>query len=153
VRTSRYEQACQVKYAYGYAIDRRDWTALGLLFAGRLVVDFRDVGYQSVLTLTRGEWIAEIRKLVDGLDATSHQISSVICEPEGDGLLVRSCVTARHQLRASDGTARNCDISGWYTDRMTRVDGAWRIAQTAVACDVVTGDRSVLRDAISRARR
>jgi len=147
-----YEQICRVKYSYGYAIDTRDWSGLASVFADQVVVDFRDIGYPVVLTLTRQEWIAEIRKLIDGLDATVHQISSLLCEPVDGDLVVRSCVTARHVLHGPGRSARCYEISGWYTDRLKVVGGDWRIAATAISCKSFSGDRSVMREAIQRAR-
>jgi hypothetical protein len=153
IERSVYEEACKVKYNYAFGVDLRDWDLYRSVLAEHLLIDFRGIGYRDVMHLTADEWIVEVRKLMDGLDASHHQMSGCVVDPDGEtGLAMRTYVTAQHVLRTAGEADRFYQIGGWYDDRLRRVNGTWRLTQVAFNQTWAWGDSLVMKDAARRAR-
>ncbi|GAA1002896.1 hypothetical protein Aple_001970 [Acrocarpospora pleiomorpha] len=148
---SLYEQAREAKHRYVWALDCRDWAGYRASLADELLVDFRSLGYKSAMTLSADGWIAQVRKLMDGLDASHHAVCNLVVDPEPRELAVRSYVTAQHVLRTADQPDRLYLIAGWYDDRMVEVDGVWKLTQIVFNQVWADGDPAVMTDAVRRA--
>ncbi|WP_214104125.1 nuclear transport factor 2 family protein [Acrocarpospora catenulata] len=146
------ERAREAKHRYVWALDGRDWAGYLATLADELTVDFRSLGYKSVMTLRAHDWIAQVRKVMDGLDASHHAVSNLVVDQGPGGLAVRSYVTAQHVLRTKGEPDRLYLLAGWYDDRMTEVDGALKLTQIVFNQVWSQGDPTVMTDAVRRGR-
>ena len=150
-----YREACELKYTYAFGLDGRDWELYRSVLADDLVVDFRGIGYRQVMQMTAGAWVAEVRKLMDGLDVSHHQISACLLSADNgdpDEYAMRSYVTAQHVLRTPGESDRLYQIGGWYEDQLRRIDGALRFTRITFSPAWSSGDPAVMKDAARRAQ-
>jgi len=156
VDEATYREACELKYNYAYGIDLRDWDLYRSILADELVIDFRSIGYRDVMHITADAWIAEVRKLMDGLDASHHQMSGCIVTEDAthgaDELVMRTYVTAQHILRTPSRADRFYQIGGWYDDRLRCIDGTLRFTRITLNQTWAWGDSAVMKDAARRGR-
>lgn len=111
------DRVARVLFAYADHVDRAQVDPLLALFTTDARFDF---GFGRVF-----EGHEQLGQLFERLalnEATSHHVSNVVVDVEGDEATARSAVYAFHR-RA--GTGDEVHLWGRYTDRLVRVDGAW----------------------------
>lgn len=81
---------------------------------------------------------------------TTHTLSNILIDVDGDRAISESCVLASH-LFSIDGVECNWQFSGRYIDRFERRGGPWRIARRQTLCDweyLVKPERAMLAPGI-----
>lgn len=125
-------------FAYGHAIDRRDYALLHTLYHDDATDDHR-----PYYTGPAAGYIAALPQIMAAWRATSHVMLS--CLALIDGNHAEAEVTARAWHLTADGT-RQFIAWGRYADRYDRRDGLWRFSHRAFILDhaedraVVPGD-------------
>lgn len=73
--------------------------------------------------------------LIRGMKITSHAISNVLIELDGDVALTETYVNAYHLMDDPQQGPLEMIVAGRYLDRFERRDGAWRIAKRTFVMD------------------
>ncbi len=119
----------QTVYEFAYGIDGRDWTAYRSIFVRPPeLIDFDYSSYHGrpIARLDADAWIASIRPLFTGLDATQHSMTNPIVEfdPGGRSARCRVVMQAAHFLWRDDLAAETGSevteftIGGRYDDHL-----------------------------------
>ncbi len=120
-------------YEYAYGIDTRDWDLYRSIFADEITTDFSSYnGSGGPQAMTADDWVAGLRPLFTGLDATQHSMSNPLVDVIGDEARCRMYMQAAHFL--VDDPAPEFTIGGYYDDRLVRTSAGWRV--TAVTLTV-----------------
>ncbi len=138
-----------VMHRYALAIDTKDWRLLEQVFADRLRADFRSFGVSEAFEGTRAEWIANVRRTIDGMDASQHMMANHLYEIDGDRASGTTYISALHVCR-NDLGGDSYTVGGHYGVEMARQADGWRITAYTLNVTWSAGDRHVLRAAIRR---
>ncbi|WP_435361838.1 nuclear transport factor 2 family protein [Haloarchaeobius sp. DFWS5] len=111
----------ELKAAYCYSIDARDWDRLRSLFTSDAVLDFGGLGtYEGDDGLDRF-----VREFVEAnLDGSAHMVHNPVLDVDGDTATGRWYVESPVTYADGSGGWRQ----GVYDDEYRRVDGEWRFA-------------------------
>ena len=135
-----------VMHRYALAIDSKDWTMLRTVFATELTADFRTFGLKSIWSGPADGWVDQVRKTIDGMDATQHLMANHLYQLDGPHARGTSYIQARHVCR-NDWGGDTYTVGGHYEVEMVRTDERWVIASYALICTWHEGDRHVLKAA------
>ncbi|WP_156679944.1 nuclear transport factor 2 family protein [Sphingomonas profundi] len=135
---------------YAYGIDRRDWPLYRSIFTDRLEVDLAWSGVDA--SMPADEWVATVRATLAPFDATQHRMTNIAIDLGADEAILRTQMTARHML-VEDGAERHHLIGGYYTHRVVRAGGGWRIARLGLTIMWEQGDRGLFDRAAARGPR
>jgi len=133
-------------YRYALGIDSRDWVLYRSIFADAVVIDFTSYGGGAASTMAADEWVASVRPLFTGLDATQHTMSNPMAEVVGDRATCRMYMQAHHVLDPDD-PASWFTIGGYYDDLLVRSpDGprGWLLAGVTLTVLWRRGDASIM---------
>jgi hypothetical protein len=121
------EQAItEVLYRYCHAVDRMDPDLGAMIWheEGR-------AHYEGIFDGTGAEFIEFVFEQHRGCDATSHQLTNVLIDVEGERATSESYVTACIRTFGVDVVVR-----GRYVDSWSRRAGVWRIAERRYTNDI-----------------
>ena len=139
----------EVKYRYALGIDTCDWELYGSIFSDHVDIDFSSYDGRAPTRLSRAEWLARVRPLFTGLDASQHIMSNPMVVLDGDRAELTMYLQAQHLLSdATDGPLFT--IGGYYRDRLERTSVGWQL--TAVQLNVLwtDGNRGLMVEAAER---
>lgn len=141
--------SCLYRYALG--IDTRDWELYRSIFTDRVHMDFSSYDGSEVADMTADEWVAAVRPLFEGLDATQHLMTNPMVDVKGDEASCRMYMQAAHFLQTSSGSPEYT-IGGYYNDRLVRTPKGWLIS--AVTLNVLwhRGNPDIMRLAMAACR-
>jgi 3-phenylpropionate/cinnamic acid dioxygenase small subunit len=130
-------------HAYGWALDDRDWAALGACFTADSEVD-----YGPALGVHRGgEAVAALcAAVLAPLDSSQHLITNHQIAVAGDTADARCHVVAQHTRAAGHGGA-NYTIGGTYRVALVRAPGGWLIRRFTLEMRWREGNPAVLERA------
>lgn len=141
MRTDARSAIEHIVYGYAERVDLGDFPAVAELFEyarykGGGPDDPGVVGAAAVL----GIFEAMVRRYDDGTPRTKHVTTNLIIDADDDAghATARSYYTVFQQLA---GFPLQPIIAGRYHDAFERVDGAWRMTERVIFCDLV-GDLS-----------
>ncbi|MFN0026574.1 MAG: nuclear transport factor 2 family protein [Acidimicrobiales bacterium] len=130
---------------YAQHIDTRNWDAFVECFAPRVHVDFSSFTRHPAPTepIAITDWLAAVRSTIDGFAATQHLIGNqrIVLESPTEARY-SAYVQAQHWMDPQ----RWYLVGGWYDNRVTRIDGAWRISTLKLNQLWDNGDRGLLRE-------
>ena len=131
-------------YKYAQGLDTRDWLLYRSIFTDEIDVDFS--GYNGVPgeRMSADRWIAQIKPLFTGISATQHIMTNPIVEFSEKGAVCRMYIQAEHFLASGEGFA----IGGYYTDRLVRQKGQWRISAIKLTVFWRRGNADIMNKAI-----
>jgi SnoaL-like domain len=119
-------------YEYAYGIDTRDFALYRSIFCDEITTDFSSYeGRGGPRSMTADQWVAQVRPLFVGLDATQHTMSNPLVdldvggEGAGDRARCRMYVQAAHFLWSAPEPEYT--IGGYYDDTLVRTGDGWRI--------------------------
>ncbi|MFN3257838.1 MAG: nuclear transport factor 2 family protein [Ilumatobacter sp.] len=128
-------------HEFAYGIDTRDWALYRSIFAdGPIDFDYSSYHGRPGSSMDADAWVANVRPLFDGLDATQHSMSNPLVDVDGDTARCRMYMQAAHflwrdDLLAETGSAESeFTIGGYYDDRLVRTASGWKL--TAVTLTV-----------------
>jgi 3-phenylpropionate/cinnamic acid dioxygenase small subunit len=130
-----------IVYGYADCVDRGDFEAVAALFSHALYKgggpdDPGVRGTSAVLEILE----SMVRRYDDGTPRTKHVTTNLVIESdESQGTAsARSYYTVFQQV---DDFPLQAVIAGRYHDSFARVDGAWRLTERVIFCDLI-GDLS-----------
>ncbi len=135
------------RYEYAMAIDTRDFALLRSVFTQVITMDFEDYSGQPPSTLNADDWVAGVQALFTGLDATQHVMSNPIVDIDGDEAVLKMYMKAEHFL-ANDQGSFDYAIGGYYTDRLSKIDGRWTIHAVTLKLFWQRGNRHIMNTAL-----
>jgi 3-phenylpropionate/cinnamic acid dioxygenase small subunit len=141
-------------YEYAYGIDTRDWASYRAIFDDRIDVDFSSYHGGAPATMSTDDWLAGVKPLFTGLDATQHSMSNPLVdidETDGDAARCRMYMQAAHFLE--DWPTPEFTIGGYYDDRLVRTDNGWRITAVTLTVWWRRGDSQLMVEARERGLR
>lgn len=125
--------------AYCYALDQRDFDALGSVFTPDAKAD-----YVSIFCNGLDEITEKVRSSVTPLDATTHMVSNHVVRLAGDAATCTCYLLSQH-LKAGTPGGDLYTIAGRYDDELVRTPDGWRIAVRRLARIWSDGNREVAR--------
>lgn len=136
-------EICETVYTYATGIDTRDWTLYRSIFTDEIDLDFSSYDGNPPQRLPADAWVAAIRPLFTGLDATQHVMTNPRVTIEGDAATCVMYMKAEHFLQNDRGDDW-FTIGGYYTDRLVRTPGGWRISAVRLTVFWSRGNRHVM---------
>jgi hypothetical protein len=134
---------------YATAVDTRDWALYESIFTEELTVDFSSWSGDPEITMPVSEWVGAVRKTLSGFDATQHLSSNHVITLSGETATCVSYMVARHHL-IEDGERLMHSIGGYYTNRLIKRAGGWKITHCTLKVTWEMGDRRLFEIAASR---
>lgn len=129
----------QLTTAYAQALDERDWSALGAVFADDGIMNFAAYG-----EVKGPEAIAETcASALQRLDLSQHMVGSHRIEVDGDEGRC-TCHFLAHAVRADAEGGAVYLIGGTYWDTVKRTEAGWRIVQRDQAITFTDGNPVVM---------
>ena len=142
-------EVSDVVHRYATGIDRRNWELFRSCFADRLELDFTSWSGGEPRTVEADEWAAGVKGTLSGFDATQHVSSNHVHQIAGDEATCVSYMMALHHL-VDDGQRLMHAIGGYYTNRLRRSAGGWKIHGCKLTVTWEMGDRGLFQ--VARAR-
>jgi len=127
-----------VLYAYGYALDNRDWDRLRSCFVPDVV------GHYGGDPLQGYEAIEEVcRNTLEPLSVSQHLIGNVTATVSGDAATATCYLHAQHVRPGADGGDQFI-FAGRYLDKLVRTPDGWRIAERTLEAMWTSGNPGVI---------
>lgn len=134
---------------YATGIDRRDWVLFRSCFADEGVYDFVSWSGGEPRNLKADDWVSGVAGGLSGFDATQHVSSNHVHTIDGDEATCVSYMMALHYI-VEDGKRQMQSIGGYYTNKLRRTDGQWRIYHCKLTVTWEMGDRALFQIAQKR---
>ena len=136
------------KYATG--IDLHDWTTYRSIFADEVEFDFSSFEGQPATTMKADDWVAQVRSVLSGFDATQHVLTNHVIDIDGDRARTVVYMKAEHFL-ANDRGDNSIALGGYYTHELTRQPNGWKITKCKLTVTWNRGNRHLFQMAALRA--
>lgn len=107
--------------AYCYALDERNFEALGSIFTPEATVDYGTTFCDGLAAI-----VEKVRVSITPLDATTHIVSNHFVQVDGDRATCSCYLMAQHLKRGTPGGDLYM-IAGRYDDELVRTVDGWRI--------------------------
>ena len=132
-------------YEYAYGIDTRDWVLYRGIFTKRVHMDFSSYNGTPGSDMAADDWVANVRVLFTGLDATQHSMTNplVDIDANGDHARCRMYMQAEHFFVTDQGD-NDYALGGYYDDRLVRTDQGWRIEAVTLTVLWQRGNRHIM---------
>jgi len=141
---------CRTLYQFAAGIDMRDWDLYRSVFTEEIDVDYSSYRAGSAARMKADAWVARARALFTGLEASQHCLYNPLIDIDADNAACVIYVQAEHFL-ANDLGDNWFTLGGYYTDRLVRTGGGWKIAAKKLTVTWNRGNRHVLTLAAERA--
>ena len=126
-------------YRLARAMDNRDWSAMGRVFAPRVVADF---GTGEVYG--RENVVEFVRSFLDNCGTTQHLLGNILIEVKAEGAISNSYVADVH---LGEGSANNLTFRtlGNYCDTWVKAHTGWQIVRRVKDNRATLGSMEVFR--------
>lgn len=139
-------------YQFCQGVDTADWPLYRSAFTEEVYADFYDPNLKHVpkpKVMKSDDWIAFCASVMNGFDATQHNLNNFIFNFESDGTVtVKAYVISEHHL----GNDNN-SIGGQYTFKFKRTDQGWKCFNYGVRTIWQKGNQALFEQAMARVRR
>jgi len=144
---------CDTVYSYATGIDNRDWDHYRAAFDEHVDIDFSSWnGRPPAGRLAADDWVAGLRPLFTGLDASQHSMTNPRVVLDGDDDAVCTVyMQAEHVLRRGDDDVF-FTIGGCYRDVLRRRDDRWLLTGVTLTVWWRRGDFTIMAEATARGR-
>ncbi|MFN0146348.1 MAG: nuclear transport factor 2 family protein [Dehalococcoidia bacterium] len=139
-----------VVHRYATGLDTRDWTLLRSIFTDEVDMDFTSVRMRAG-RMKADDWVESARVLFAGFDATQHLSANHVHDIRGDEAICTSYMRAEHFVANLEGE-NSYTMGGYYTNRLVRTAGGWKLCAVTLTVNWNRGNRDVLRLAARRGR-
>lgn len=140
-----------IRYATG--IDMLDWAAYRSCFTDPVEVDFTSFSGGEPRTIPADAWVAGVRSLQEGFQATQHISSNHVITFQGaDEATCVSYMHAQHYLPNAYGD-NTLTLGGHYTNRLDRGKDGWRIRKCQLTVTWTVGNMGIFEQARARVAR
>lgn len=129
-----------VAVRYCWALDTRDWDALGEVFLPDSTADLAD----GIVLVGLDAIAARCRAALTPLDDSQHIVSTHQVDVEGDTATHRCYLHAQHVRHGVEGGATYV-VGGRYEDRLVRTADGWRITNRDLTMMWTEGNLAVVR--------
>ncbi len=136
-------------YRYATGIDTRDWELYRSILADPVRIDFSSWNGRPAADTAADDWVAGVRVLFTGLDATQHSMSNPIVEVDGDRAVCTVYMQAAHFLHSDRGDD-SFTIGGHYRDTLIRTGEGWRIDGVTLTVTWRRGNEGVMTRGVER---
>jgi 3-phenylpropionate/cinnamic acid dioxygenase small subunit len=136
-------------YTYATAVDTRDWALYRSIFADEIEVDFAWFDGQPARRMRADDWVAGVKPLFEGLDATQHAMSNPRVAVDGESATCTMYVQAAHFLR-NGGSDAEFTIGGYYTNTLSRTPEGWKLTGVKLTLLWSRGSKDVMTAALAR---
>ena len=147
-----YQEVVRRRYEYALGIDTRDWNLHRSIFTDTITMDFSSYSGNPAATLSADDWVAGLKPLFTGLDATQHVMTNPLVDIDGDSARLRMYMKAEHFL-SNDGGTPDFAIGGYYDDLLERTAQGWRINAVTLTVFWSRGNRHIMELARERGLR
>lgn len=134
---------------YATGIDRRDWALYRSCFADEIDLDFTSWSGGEPSRIAADQWVAGVRDGLSGFDATHHVSSNHVVDVDGNEGRCVSYMVAYHVLATAMGE-NIFTLGGYYTNRLRKTSGLWKIHACKLTVTWATGNRHLFE--LARAR-
>ncbi len=139
-------------HRYAFGLDTRDWDMWRSVFTDEVVIDMSDYEPEPPpRSLPIDTYLAYVRRLFAGFDATQHFIGTHRFLIDGDRATIVAHMRAEHWVTTREGGDRYT-MYGTYTDECVRTAEGWRISAVKLSLLREDGNRHVMRLAARRGR-
>ncbi len=139
-------------HRYAFGLDTRDWDMWRSVFTDEVVIDMSDYEPEPPpRSLPIDTYLAYVRRLFAGFDATQHFIGTHRFLIDGDRATIVAHMRAEHWVSTREGGDRYT-MYGTYTDECVRTAEGWRISAVKLSLLREDGNRHVMRLAARRGR-
>ena len=144
ISASDAEAVRALRYAFGRALDTRDWALFASLFADRVDADFAAWGIPA-RAMTPDELVALFRPaFATPATRTLQAYSNLELRPDGaDAITMTSALVGLHHRDGADGGA-DFELVARYHDRAVRVADGWRLAAVRLEVIFTRGNPALL---------
>lgn len=136
-----------IRYATG--IDMRDWAAYRSCFTDDVEIDFTSWNGGEPSTMAANDWVALVRATLSGFASTQHISTNHVIAIDGNHATCVSYMQAQHYLPNAQGDSA-FTLGGYYTNRLLRTAGGWKICGCRLTVTWSTGNRHVFEIAAQR---
>jgi SnoaL-like domain len=139
----------EVVYAYATGVDTRDWLLYRAIFADEVEIDFSSWDGNPARRMRADDWVAGVKPLFHGLDATQHAMTNPRVSIAGERATCVMYMQAAHFLRNHEGDAE-FTIGGYYTDQLVRTPAGWKLCGVKLTVLWSRGNKHVMTLAAQR---
>lgn len=137
-------------YCYATGVDTRDWALYRSIFTDEVEVDFSSWDGSPPRRIRADDWVAGVKPLFTGLDATQHSMTNPRVVLEGDRATAILYMQAAHFLQNQEGDPE-FTIGGYYTDRLVRTPAGWKLCAVKLTVLWSRGNKHIMQLALQRA--
>ncbi len=137
-------------YCYATGVDTKDWALYRSIFTDEVEIDFSSWDPSNLARSQKADaWVAGVRVLFSGLDATQHSMTNPRVSIEGDRATCIMYMQAAHFLQNREGDAE-FTIGGFYTDRLVRTAQGWKLCGVTLSVTWSRGNKHIMTLAAAR---
>ena len=138
-----YNEIVTRRYEYAMGIDTKDFALLRSIFTEEITMDFEDYSGRPIATMRADDWVDNCKVLFTGLDSTQHVMTNPIVNIEADQATCKMYMKAEHFLQNDQGND-DFTLGGYYTDKLTKIDGRWLIYAVTLNIFWNRGNRHIM---------
>jgi len=139
----------QVVYSYATGVDTKDWALYRSIFTDEVDIDFSSWDGRPAARMRGDAWVAGVRPLFLGLDATQHSMTNPRIAIDGERATCVMYVQAAHFLH-HDGGDPEFTIGGYYTDELVKTAAGWKLCAVKLTVTWRRGNYHVMTLAAER---
>ena len=139
----------EVVYSYATGVDSRDWALYRSIFADEVEIDFSSWDGRPGAVMKADDWVAGVRPLFMGLDATQHSMTNPRIAIDGERATCVMYLQAAHFLH-HDGGDPELTIGGYYTDRLVKTAAGWKLCAVKLTVTWRRGNHRIMEMALRK---
>src|SRR5687768_13500657 len=116
----------EVLTRYCHAVDERDWDTYRTVFAEDAVID--DVVTGGIRSDVE-DHVGYLQRALRSIRLSQHTISTILLDVQGDSATAKVQCICPMVVAMPNGAAQTMLLGVRYRDRLSRVDGRWRISE------------------------
>jgi ketosteroid isomerase-like protein len=116
----------EVLTRYCHAVDERDWDTYRTVFAEDAVID--DVVTGGIRSGVE-DHVGYLQRALRSIRLSQHTISTILLDVQGDSATAKVQCICPMVVAMPNGAAQTMLLGVRYRDRLSRVDGRWRISE------------------------
>jgi hypothetical protein len=135
-------------YCYAAGVDGRDWALYRSIFTDEVDIDFSSYDGTTTGRMKADDWVAGVKPLFEGLDATQHSMTNPRVTIQGDRATCIMYMQAEHFLKNDRGDS-GFALGGYYTDQLVRTPAGWKLCAVKLTVLWTRGNRHIMTLAVS----
>jgi 3-phenylpropionate/cinnamic acid dioxygenase small subunit len=130
-------------YCYATGVDTQDWQLYRSIFTDEIELDFSSWDGRPARRMPADGWLAAVKGLFPGLDASQHSMTNPRVTFDGDRAQCVMYVQAAHFLRNDEGDSE-FTAGGYYTDQLVRTPSGWKLCGVKLTVTWSRGNKHVM---------